>query len=81
MNTIKFKDLEKGKIYYDIVDKKVPLMFTGKFEKIVDLGLLYYIVYFKPVETKINKNWLIKKDVPIKFNVDGENNRIINKTI
>jgi hypothetical protein len=47
-------ELKKGQVYINVLDVKIPLQFTGKLKKCSD----FITVYFTPVKTEENKNWL-----------------------
>jgi hypothetical protein len=78
---MKLSNLKINSIYIDITDKTIPLQFTGKVEKNVNLGLNNYvnIAYFKPIKTEENKNWFENLDKIIKkyFDYEIENNCIV----
>jgi hypothetical protein len=71
---MKLSNLKINSIYIDITDKTIPLQFTGKVEKNVNLGLNNYvnIAYFKPIKTEENKNWFENLDKIIKKHFDYE---------
>lgn len=69
---MKATELKKGQIYTDIVDVKVPLMFTGKKTKQFDS----YICYFTPVKTEENKNWFSSTQITIRFDIENGSTRI-----
>ena len=54
---MKHQDLIKGKIYTNVLDKKIPLMFTGKKVEKNEMGDLSIVAFFTPVRTEKNKNW------------------------
>jgi len=54
---MKHQDLIKGEVYNNVLDKDIPLMFTGKKETKNDLGYFSTVAYFTPVKTEKNKNW------------------------
>jgi hypothetical protein len=78
---MKLSNLKINSIYIDITDKTIPLQFTGKVEKNVNLGLNNYvnIAYFKPIKTEANKNWFGNLDeIVIKhFNDEMDNTCIV----
>jgi len=69
---MKHQNLIKGKIYKNILDINIPLMFTGKKTTKNDFGYLSTIAYFKPVKTEKNKNWYNSIKTYTK-NFDNEN--------
>jgi hypothetical protein len=72
---MKFSELQKNAIYLDVTDKKVPLQFTGKVEKNVNVGFNSFvnIVYFKPLKTNENKGFFDNLPAEITKNFDAEN--------
>ena len=54
---MKHQDLIKGQVYNNILDKDIPLMFTGKRTIKNDMGYFSTIAHFTPVKTEHNKNW------------------------
>jgi hypothetical protein len=54
---MKHQNLIKGQIYKNILDIKIPLMFTGVKHVKNDLGYFSTIAEFTPVKTSTNKNW------------------------
>lgn len=73
---MKHKDLEVNKVYYDVIDPKIPLRFLGRIELGHTLGAPYYAAYFKPVRTQINKNWYLPSEEIKIFNPDAPNDHI-----
>ena len=73
---MKANELKKGKIYKDIADKRVPLMFTGKKVKRYDIGCEYFLCYFTTVKTNDNKNWYQKRTKTITLYNDVKIDRI-----
>jgi len=73
---MKFSELQKNAIYLDVTDKKVPLQFTGKVDKNVNIGFNSYvnIVYFTPIKTNENKGFFDCLPNVITKNFDAENN-------
>jgi len=74
---VKLNELVKGQIYNDAIDKRVPLLFTGKIKKVCDMGLTYYKVMFVTVLTEDNKNWYSKQNKYITFYSEESNHRIL----
>lgn len=75
---MKTDELIKGEIYFDITDKKTPLLFTGKIEKNVNHGWNTYgdYIHFEPVRTEINKNYYLPKVVVLFFSEEIGNTLI-----
>ena len=73
---MKASELTKGKIYNDVTDTRVPLMFTGKKVKRSDIGCEYFLCYFTTVKTNDNKNWYKKRTKSIILYNDMKNDRI-----
>ena len=69
---MRHQDLIKGKVYNNILDKDIPLMFTGKKTEKNEMGHFSTLAYFTPVKTEKNKNWYNSVEVYNK-NFDNEN--------
>jgi hypothetical protein len=54
---MRHQDLTKGQIYNNILDKDIPLMFTGKKTTRNQMNHFDTIAHFTPVRTEKNKNW------------------------
>jgi len=63
---MKAQELEKYRIYTDVLDKKTPLMFLSKKET-SHCGESYFECKFKPVKTTRNKNWYNSTKIVIKY--------------
>ena len=76
---MKHQDLVKGEIYNNVLDRDIPLMFTGEKTVKNDMGYISTIAYFTPVRTDRNKNWYNNIKVYTK-NFDNEyGNQYISK--
>ena len=69
---MRHQDLTKGKVYNNVLDKDIPLMFTGKKTEKNDMGYFSTLAYFTPVRTEKNKNWFNSIKTYTK-NFDNEN--------
>ena len=69
---MKAENLKKGNVYTNVIDVKIPLMFTGKTKKYSDC----IIAYFQPIKTDENKNWFCSKIITKRFDLEFGNSYI-----
>jgi hypothetical protein len=74
---MKATELVKGKVYTNLLDREIPLMFTGKLKKANEYGYDFIFAKFIPVKTEKNKNWFNdKKKYTERFCVENGNEYI-----
>lgn len=69
--TMKIQDLSKGEIYTDLLDKAIPLRFTGRTKEVKDYFCTKMVGCFIPVQTTENKNYYNPAEIWKSFNPNG----------
>ena len=74
---MKSNELVKGEVYTNLLDRDIPLRFTGKSKKITEYGLDFIFAEFVPLKTEKNKNWFNdKKKYTERFCIENGNEYI-----